>query len=378
MTARPLVTVYNEKNEATETQIKLPGVFRAPIRPDIVNFIHDQIRKNKRQPYAVSTEAGHQTSAESWGTGRAVARIPRVRGGGTHRSGQGAFGNMCRGGRMFAPTKVYRRWHRRVNVAQKRYAIVSALAASGVPGLIQARGHIIDQIPEVPFVVSDKIEAFKKTREAVTFLRRSHVWADIEKVYNSKRYRAGKGKGRNRRYKSKLGPVVIYNQDNGVVRAFRNIPGVDLQCVDRLNLLKIAPGGHVGRLIVWTESAFRKLDLIYGTEVRKSEAKACFTMPRAKMCNADFSRLIRSEEIVKAVRPPRKTVKTVRIHRNPLKRSALMVKLNPYAAVLKRAAILAQRKRQHADDPVEAKIQENAKKALAMPKMSGKKGAVKK
>lgn len=38
--------------------------------------------------------AGHQTSAESWGTGRAVARIPRVRGGGTHRSGQGAFGNV--------------------------------------------------------------------------------------------------------------------------------------------------------------------------------------------------------------------------------------------------------------------------------------------
>lgn len=37
---------------------------------------------------------GHQTSAESWGTGRAVARIPRVRGGGTHRSGQGAFGNV--------------------------------------------------------------------------------------------------------------------------------------------------------------------------------------------------------------------------------------------------------------------------------------------
>lgn len=26
--------------------------------------------KNKRQPYAVSEKAGHQTSAESWGTGR--------------------------------------------------------------------------------------------------------------------------------------------------------------------------------------------------------------------------------------------------------------------------------------------------------------------
>lgn len=41
--------------------------------------------------------------------GRAVSRIPRVPGGGTHRAGQGAFGNMCRGGRMFAPTKVYLR-----------------------------------------------------------------------------------------------------------------------------------------------------------------------------------------------------------------------------------------------------------------------------
>ena len=59
-----------------------------------VQFVHTNMRKNKRQPYAVSAIAGHQTSAESWGTGRAVARIPRVRGGGTHRSGQGAFGNV--------------------------------------------------------------------------------------------------------------------------------------------------------------------------------------------------------------------------------------------------------------------------------------------
>lgn len=84
---------------------------------------------------------GHQTSAESWGTGRAVARIPRVRGGGTHRSGQGAFGNMCRGGRMFAPTKTWRRWHRKVNVNQKRYAMVSAIAATGVPALVMSKGE---------------------------------------------------------------------------------------------------------------------------------------------------------------------------------------------------------------------------------------------
>lgn len=86
---------------------------------------------------------GHQTSAESWGTGRAVARIPRVRGGGTHRSGQGAFGNMCRGGRMFAPTKTYRRWHRKINVNQRRYAICSAIAATGIPALVMSKGMFI-------------------------------------------------------------------------------------------------------------------------------------------------------------------------------------------------------------------------------------------
>lgn len=175
-------------------------------------------------------------------------------------------------------------------------------------------------------------------------------------MYNSKRYRAGKGKGRNRRYRSKVGPAIVYGQDSGVVRAFRNIPGVELQCVDRLNLLRIAPGGHAGRLIIWTESAFRKLDIIYGTEVRKSLMKSAFRMPASKMHNADFSRLIRSEEIVKAVRPPKKTAKMVRMHRNPLKKTRLMIRLNPYAVVLKRAAILGQRMQQKGDDRTEARV----------------------
>lgn len=92
-TARPLVTVFGENGKST-AQTPLPAVFKAPIRTDVVQFVHTNMRKNKRQPYAVKSIAGHQTSAESWGTGRAVSRIPRVRGGGTHRSGQAAFGNV--------------------------------------------------------------------------------------------------------------------------------------------------------------------------------------------------------------------------------------------------------------------------------------------
>jgi len=263
--SRPLVSVYDEKSQLTGRSIPIPAVFRAPIRTDIVNFVHDQMRRNKRQAHAVSTKAGEQTSAQSWGTGRAVARIPRVRGGGTHRSGQGAFGNMCRGGRMFAPTKIWRKWHRKINLKQRRYAIVSAIAASGIPSLVMAKGHSIETVPEIPLVLTDKIEDIKKTKEAVALLRKIGAWQDILKVYASKHVRAGKGKMRNRRNVMKRGPVIIYNKDNGIKKAFRNIPGISLLNVDRLNLLRLAPGGHVGRFCIWTESAFKKLDQLYGT-----------------------------------------------------------------------------------------------------------------
>ncbi|XP_003490589.1 60S ribosomal protein L4 [Bombus impatiens] len=349
-TARPLVTVYTDKNESSGDTISLPAVFKAPIRPDIVNFVHQQVSKNSRQPYCVSKEAGHQTSAESWGTGRAVARIPRVRGGGTHRSGQGAFGNMCRGGRMFAPTKPWRRWHRRINVNQKRYAIVSAIAASGVPALVQSKGHMIQEVPEFPLVVSDKIQEYNKTKQAVIFLRRIKAWNDIQKVYKSQRFRAGKGKMRNRRRIQRRGPLIVYGQDQGIRKAFRNIPGVDLMNINKMNLLKLAPGGHVGRFVIWTKSAFEKLDALYGTWRKESQLKADYNLPYPKMANTDLSRLLKSQEIRKVLRAPRKKVVRSVKKLNPLTNTRAMLRLNPYAAVLKRAAILTAKKRQQERD----------------------------
>jgi len=337
--ARPLVTVYNEKSEATQAKVLLPSVFKAAIRPDVVSFVHDQMRKNSRQAFSVSEKAGMQSSAESWGTGRAVARIPRVRGGGTHRSGQGAFGNMCRGGRMFAPTKTWRRWHRRVNIKQRRYALVSAIAASGIPGLVLAKGHKIEETPEVPLVLSDKIEEIKRTKEAVKLLQKLKAWNDIEKVYATKRFRAGKGKLRNRRRIMKRGPLVIYNEDKGICRAFRNIPGITLLNVSRLNLLKIAPGGHLGRFCIWTESAFKKLDQIYGTYKQKSSTKNDFSLPQPKMTNSDLGRLLTSDEIQRVLKAKSHDRKRRVLKRNPLKNNRALYKLNPFAVSQKRNAL---------------------------------------
>ncbi|KAL2509489.1 60S ribosomal protein L4-1 [Forsythia ovata] len=233
-------------------------------------------------------DLGHSsnwTSAESWGSGRAVSRIPRVPGGGTYRAGQGAFGNMCRGGRMFAPTKIWRQWHRAVNVTQKRHAVVSAIAASAVSSLVLARGHRIESIPELPLVVSDFAEATDKTNSAIKLLKQIGAYPDAEKAKDSHSICPGKGKMHNRHYISWKGPLVVYGSEGAkMVKALRNIPGVEVAHVSRLNLLKFAPGGHVGRFIVWTKSAFEKLDEIYGTFDKPSEKKKGYVLPGRRWC----------------------------------------------------------------------------------------------
>merc|ERR1719316_1487034 len=259
--ARPTVSVFSTAPDAEDENVlvasadgssQLPAVFKAPIRSDIVHFVHTNMAKNKRQAYAVSQMAGHQTSAQSWGTGRAVSRIPRVQGGGTHRSGQAAFGNMCRGGRMFAPTKTWRKWHKKINLNQRRYATASALAASAIPALVMARGHKIDKVPEIPLVISDDLSTVDKTKKAMAALEKFGAADDVRKAKASRNIRRGT---------MRRGPLVIYSDETkDICKAFKNLSGLELVHVSRLNLLQLAPGGHVGRFCIWTQSAFNQLD----------------------------------------------------------------------------------------------------------------------
>eukprot|EP00834_Sanchytrium_tribonematis_P004922 NODE_268_length_11281_cov_0.363799.p5 type:complete len:378 gc:universal NODE_268_length_11281_cov_0.363799:6702-5569(-) len=341
MSTRPVVNVFSESGETSIAQVALPSVFSAPIRTDVVRSVHTGIRKNKRQAYAVSTKAGMQHSAESWGTGRAVARIPRVSGGGTMRSGQAAFGNMCRKGRMFAPTKVWRKWHVHVNVNEKRYAVASAIAASGIVPLVMSRGHKVEHVKEVPVVVGNGIESLTKSKAAVAFLKAIKLYDDVEKVIDTKTTRAGRGKSRGRRYKQRKGPLVVYNNDKGLVKAFSNVPGVEVSHVSRLNLLQLAPGGHVGRLIIWTESAFKALDSIFGTFTKPSEQKVGYTLPSNIIANADIQRIIKSDEIQAVVNKKQSISKRPYTQKkNPLKNKHKMIALNPYAQTVKRREIL--------------------------------------
>merc|ERR1739848_267837 len=193
----------------------------------------------------------------------------------------------------------------------------------------------------------------------------SKAWSDVEQVYKSMRFRAGKGKMRNRRRIQKRGPLVIYDQDQGLTKAFSYIPGVDTICVDHLNLLKLAPGGHVGRFCIWTESAFKKLDSIFGTWRKASETKKNWNLPMPKMAVTDLSKLLKSEEIRKVLRAPNRKIKKAVVKTSPLKNVRAMLQLNPYAAVGKKQAELT----------LAAKM---AKKEVAKAKAAGQKPPVNK
>lgn len=223
----------------------------------------------------------------------------------------------------------------------RRFATTSALAASSVPSLLLARGHRITNVAEVPLVVSSEAfanAAISKTSAAVGLLKTIGAAPDVTKVSKSRKLRAGKGKMRGRRYRQRRGPLIVYNPDEDgkeLVRAFRNIPGVETSSVFALNLLQLAPGGHLGRFIIWTSSAFSALDKIYGTTTTPSALKKDFLLPSNLVSNADIGRLINSAEVqavVRAVKGGSKTKRAVVQKKNPLKNKQVMLRLNPYAA----------------------------------------------
>ena len=236
---------------------------------------------------------------------------------------------------MFGPTKIWRRWHKKISVNQRRYAVSSALAATAIPSLVMARGHRIEQVPEFPLVLSDSLNNVSKTKDAKAVLARVGALEDVIKSDESRKVRRGVGKSRNRRYVQRRGPLVVYDVSEGLDKGFRNLPGVQLTLVDNLNLLDLAPGGHLGRFCIWTKGAFEKLDSLFGTYEESAKFKNGFNLPRSFMTNADLARIINSDEIQSVLKPAAAAAAVLPKKRNPVRVSAAKVALNPYHATVK-------------------------------------------
>jgi large subunit ribosomal protein L4e len=56
-----------------------------------------------------------------------------------------------------------------------------------------------------------------------------------------------------------VGPLIVIAEDKGIRKAARNLPGVTVRYVSKLNAEDLAPGTQPGRLTVWTKSAIEAL-----------------------------------------------------------------------------------------------------------------------
>lgn len=233
-------------------QIELPPVFEEEYRPDLIKRAVLSAQANRLQPYGPHFYAGMNTSAESWGPGHGVSRVPRL------KNGRKAAGiPMAVGGRRSHAPQPEADRTEKINIKERRKAIRSAIAATACTELVSARGHKFSR--ELPIVAQNDIETLSKTADVRKFLVAAGLWDDVERAKLGRHIRAGKGKIRGRKYKNRKSLLIVAASDQGLGKAARNLPGVDFITVEKLNAELLAPGTHAGRLTIWTEGSLQKL-----------------------------------------------------------------------------------------------------------------------
>jgi len=253
------VKIFNLEGKTTG-KTELPPVFATPLRPDVIKRAVLAMQSERFQPQGRDPMAGKRTSAESRGTGSGTARIPRLKG----PSGRAAFAPGTVGGRATHPPTSEKKTVKRIPQKEKRFALLSAIAATASKDAVAKRGHSIEDILQIPLVVTDDLETLEKTKDVEEALIHLGVLADIYRVKESRKNRAGRGKLRGRKIKQAIGPLVIVAENKGIFKAARNIPGVDVATVSSLNTEILAPGTQPGRLTIWTNGAIAKLNEVYG------------------------------------------------------------------------------------------------------------------
>ncbi len=230
--------------------VELPAVFETAFRPDLIGRAVAAAQANRKQAYGADPFAGMRTPAESFGSGRGLAHVPRQE-------------NVARrvphavSGRRAHPPKAEKDQSKKLNDKERQLATRSAIAATADPALVAERGHVFDDDLDLPLVVSDEFEELVKTQEALATLEALGVADDITRAEDGRSVRAGRGKTRGRKYRQPKSLLVVTSEEPS--RAARNLAGVDVATASEVNVEDLAPGAHPGRLTLWTESALEEV-----------------------------------------------------------------------------------------------------------------------
>ncbi|MBN2330472.1 MAG: 50S ribosomal protein L4 [Candidatus Aenigmarchaeota archaeon] len=263
------VPVYGLNGEA-KGDVSLAKAFSRPVRTDVIKKAVLAEQARKRQPYGSDPLAGQRTSAKYKGRrgirgsmmNREMARMKRITAGGYLRM-RARFVPQAVKGRRAHPPKAEKNWLKKINKKERTLALVSAISGTADKELITGRGHLIDGVKHIPLVLDDRFQELKKNKEVVATLAALGLEPELGRCSETKT-RAGRGKTRGRRTIRKKGPLIVISEDKGIVKAAKNIAGVDVSDIKSLEVSSLAPGTAPGRLTIWTKSAASAADKLAG------------------------------------------------------------------------------------------------------------------
>lgn len=241
-------------------KIELPEIFHGQRRPDLIKRAFWLVGGHSFQPKGRDPMAGERTTAETHSppTGTGQSRVPRVKGERYPRSGMaGGIASVVKG-RLPHPPRSEKVIHLKINKKERHAATASAVACTSDIETVRARGHRVGKL-ELPIVVSDEVEAVSKTSELVAFLDKVGLKDELERLYGGIKRNSGTARMRGRAYRERVGPLFVITNDRGIAKAASAIPGAEVQRVENLSVLELAPGGVPGRLTLWTEAALGTL-----------------------------------------------------------------------------------------------------------------------
>ena len=183
-------TVYDLDGEPAG-EIDLPDVFDTPYRPDVIRRAVLASQANRKQAYGADEYAGMRTPAESQGSGRGMAHVPR-------ENGQGRRVPQTVSGRKAHPPKADKDQGKQINDKERKLAVRSALAATTDAELVAERGHEFET-EDVPVVLADEFESLVKTKAVVSTLEALGLHADVERADEGREIKAGRGSTRGRK-----------------------------------------------------------------------------------------------------------------------------------------------------------------------------------
>ncbi|MCQ2085843.1 MAG: 50S ribosomal protein L4 [archaeon] len=236
-------------------KIDVPAIFEAAYRPDIIKRAVLAAAANGRQPYGPAKMSGMRHAVSTRGKGTGSSRAQRI-----HGLGKASESPNNVSGRRAHPPVPEKVWKLKVNRKERIIARESAIAATAHAECVKARGHRFSEDISFPIVVNDTVQNISTTSDIHNLLKKIGIDCDIDRAKRGTKIRAGRGKMRNRKYRTPTSILFVVSDDDApILRGACNLPGVQVKTVNSISAAILAPGGDAGRLTVYTKSSIASI-----------------------------------------------------------------------------------------------------------------------